>query len=218
MVIISKYSNTVEYNLKTTLDASGISKLQAEIRKTQDALRVLSAQELIGDKSATKAIQEIQKLQQALTKSFNSRVGMLDMNKFTAELAKSKTNLAGLQQEFAKAGITGQTAFNQVIGRLGKLDTGVKSTSKAVDKIFNTIGNTVRWGIVSSAFNQMSNSVYKSVEYVKELDDSLTQIMLVTDYSRENMNDFAKSANEAAKNLGSTTTAMTNASRSKVSI
>lgn len=212
MVIISKYSNTVEYNLKTTLDASGISKLQAEIRKTQDALRVLSAQELIGDKSATKAIQEIQKLQQALTKSFNSRVGMLDMNKFTAELAKSKTNLAGLQQEFAKAGITGQTAFNQVIGRLGKLDTGVKSTSKAVDKIFNTIGNTVRWGIVSSAFNQMSNSVYKSVEYVKELNNSLTQIMLVTDYSRENMNDFAKSANEAAKNLGSTTTAMTNAS------
>lgn len=212
MVIISKYSNTVEYNLKTTLDASGISKLQAEIRKTQDALRVLSAQELIGDKSATKAIQEIQKLQQALTKSFNSRVGMLDMNKFTAELTKSKTNLVGLQQEFAKAGITGQTAFNQVIGRLGKLDTGVKSTSKAVDKIFNTIGNTVRWGIVSSAFNQMSNSVYKSVEYVKELDDSLTQIMLVTDYSRENMNDFAKSANEAAKNLGSTTTAMTNAS------
>lgn len=209
MVIISKYSNTVEYNLRTTLDASGISKLQAEIRKTQDALRVLSAQELIGDKSATKAIQEIQKLQQALTKSFNSRVGMLDMNKFTAELAKSKTNLAGLQQEFAKAGLTGQTAFNQVLGRLGKLDTGVKSTSKAMDKMFNTISNTVRWGLVSSTFNQMTNSVYKSVEYVKELDDSLTQIMLVTDYSRENMNDFAKSANEAAKSLGSTTTAMT---------
>lgn len=212
MVIISKYSNTIEYNLKTTLDASGISKLQAEIRKTQDALRVLSAQELIGDKSASKAIQEIEKLQRALTTSFNSRVGMLDMNKFTAELTKSKTNLAGLQQEFAKAGTTGQTAFNQVIGRLGKLDTGVKSTSKAVDKIFNTIGNTVRWGVVSSAFNQMTNSIYQSVEYVKELDDSLTQIMLVTDYSRENMNDFARSANEAAKNLGSTTTAMTNAS------
>lgn len=212
MVIISKYSNTVEYNLKTTLDASGISKLQAEIRKTQDALRVLSAQELIGDKSASKAIQEIEKLQRALTTSFNSRVGMLDMNKFTAELTKSKTNLAGLQQEFAKAGTTGQTAFNQVIGRLGKLDTGVKSTSKAVDKIFNTIGNTVRWGVVSSAFNQMTNSIYQSVEYVKELDNSLTQIMLVTDYSRENMNDFARSANEAAKNLGSTTTAMTNAS------
>lgn len=212
MVIISKYSNTVEYNLKTTLDASGISKLQAEIRKTQDALRVLSAQELIGDKSASKAIQEIEKLQRALTTSFNSRVGMLDMNKFTVELTKSKTNLAGLQQEFAKAGTTGQTAFNQVIGRLGKLDTGVKSTSKAVDKIFNTIGNTVRWGVVSSAFNQMTNSIYQSVEYVKELDDSLTQIMLVTDYSRENMNDFARSANEAAKNLGSTTTAMTNAS------
>lgn len=212
MVIISKYSNTVEYNLKTTLDASGISKLQAEIRKTQDAIKVLQSQELLGDTSATKAIQEIEKLQRALTSSFNSRVGMLDMSKFQASLASSNTSLVSLQKEFRKAGTTGDLAFNQVIGRIGKLDTGIKNTSKTVDKIFNTIGNTVRWGIISSGFNQMTNSIYKSVEYIKELDNSLTQIMLVTDYSRENMNAFAKDANNIAKSLGSTTTAMTNAS------
>ena len=56
------------------------------------------------------------------------------------------------------------------------------------------------------------NSIHQSVDYVKELDDSLTQIMLVTDYNRDAMNQYAKSANEAAKAVSMTTTGMTNAS------
>ncbi len=56
------------------------------------------------------------------------------------------------------------------------------------------------------------NAIHSSVDYVKELDDSLTQIMLVTDYNRDSMNQFAKSANEAAKAVSMTTTGMTNAS------
>ena len=45
-----------------------------------------------------------------------------------------------------------------------------------------------------------------------ELDDSLTQIMLVTNYNRDSMNQFAKSANDAAKAVSMTTAGMTNAS------
>ena len=56
------------------------------------------------------------------------------------------------------------------------------------------------------------NSIHQSIDYVKELDDSLTQIMLVTDYNRDSMNQYAKSANEAAKALSMSTTGMTNAS------
>lgn len=75
----------------------------------------------------------------------------------------------------------------------------------------NTFGNTVRWGLIASAFSSVMNAAHESVQYVKDLDESLTNIMMVTDYSREAMNDYAKAANEAAKSLGSTTTAMTNA-------
>lgn len=55
------------------------------------------------------------------------------------------------------------------------------------------------------------NALHDSITYVKDLDRSLTDIMMVTDYSRQQMNDYAKSANEAAKALGSTTVAMTDA-------
>lgn len=56
------------------------------------------------------------------------------------------------------------------------------------------------------------NAIHQSVQYAKDLDDSLTQIMLVTDYSRDSMNEYAKAANEAAKAVGQTTVGMTNAS------
>lgn len=94
---------------------------------------------------------------------------------------------------------------------MGKIDTGLRQISKTGDKIMNTFGNTVRWGLIASAFSGVMNAAHESVQYVKDLDESLTNIMMVTDYSRSAMNDYAKAANEAAKALGSTTTAMTNA-------
>lgn len=209
---MAKYSQTVSYNLKTTLDASGIAKLQAEIRKTQETLKILSTQSLIGDKQAQEAVQVIEQVQKALKDSFNSRLGMLDLGKFNSSLKDAGLSLTTIQQNMSRAGITGTTTFNSLVGQIGKLDTGLKSTSKTADKLFNTFSNTVRWGVVSSGFNTIMNNANRAVEYVKGLDDSLTQIMLVTDYSRESMNEYAKSANEAAKALGSTTTAMTNAS------
>ena len=57
------------------------------------------------------------------------------------------------------------------------------------------------------------NSVHQAGQYVQELDKSLTNIMMVSGESRENMNEFAKSANEAAIRLGATTTQMTEAAK-----
>lgn len=210
MVIISKYSNTIEYKLKTTLDASGLTKLQSELNNLSLDMQKLANRELISDKNKQSTLHTIDTVQKALTQAFNPKLGMLDINKFQKGL--EGLPLSRIQKEFYQMGSSGKAAFVDLLGSLGKLDVGLKSTSSNLDKIKNTIGNTIRWGVISSAFNQVSNSISRSVDYMKELDDSLTQIMLVTDYSRENMNSFAKDANEAAKALGSTTVAMANAS------
>lgn len=209
---MAKYSSSVHYDIKTTLDASGIAQLQAEIRKTENAIQSLAYRDLITERQANNAMAEIKKLQDAINSSFNSSLGMLDMNKLSASLRSGQTSLGQLQKAFSAAGSTGEKAFNDTIARLGKFDTGLKSTSSTIDKMFTTISNTVRWGVVSRGFNSVTDLIRQSVDYMKDLDDSLTQIMLVTDYSRNSMNEYAKSANEAAKALGSTTTAMTNAS------
>jgi len=65
--------------------------------------------------------------------------------------------------------------------------------------------------MIASVFSGMMNSIHKSVQYVKDLDKSLTNIQMVTASSRDSMNNFAVQANEAAKKLGGTTVQMTNA-------
>lgn len=211
MVIISKYSSTVEYKLKTTLDSSGISKLQAEIKKTQTELKKLSEQNIISDSAMGTAQAQLSKFSKILNQSFNSKLGMLDLSKVNKLMGENALSIGKISTAFSMAGTKGEVAFNNVLGRIGKIDTGLKSMTKTTDKIMNTIGNTARWGVIASGFQSIMNGAHQAVQYVKDLDASLTNIMMVTDYSKEQMNEYAKSANEAAKALGSTTVAMTDA-------
>ena len=206
---ISKFSNTVQYNLKTTLDSSGLTKLQSQIRQTQNELTKMQSMGLISDKQVTEAKSQLIGLQTALSKSFNTKLGMMDMSAFQKNLKESGVEISRLATTFRSVGTSGTTSFNGLLGQLGRIDTRMQSLSKSTDKVLNTIGNTFRWGIIASGFSQMMNSIHNAVDYVKDLDSSLTDIMMVTDYSKQQMNEYAKSANEAAKALGSTTVAMT---------
>ena len=208
---MSKYSSTISYNIQTTLDASGIAKLQAEIRNVETELQRMANQNLISDRSLSDASGKLKQLRTLISSAFNSNLGMLDITKFTNGLKSANLSLVDMQKAFSTAGSVGDAAFLSTLGRLGKLDTGIKSVSKTTEKLFNTIGNTVRWGVVASGFQTILNSAHQTVQYVRDLDTSLTNIMMVTQQSKEQMNEFAQSANEAAKALSSTTVNMTDA-------
>lgn len=210
---ISKYSNTIEYSITTKLDAKGLTQLQNQIREVEASLSRLATKKDSDPFNFGESVQQLQKLNKALSSSFDSSLGMLNISKLKTELKDAGVTANQLGQAFSQGGAQGRIAFNNLLGQIGKIDTGLKRTSTTVDKMFNTISNTVRWGVVSSGFSAMLNSLHQSVDYVKELDDSLTQIMLVTDYSRQQMQEYAKSANEAAKSLGATTVDVTRGSQ-----
>ena len=205
---MAKYSSSVHYNITTSLDASGITKLQAELNKIEHELNILSKRELIGDAAVSDALSDIKRIQSALTTAFNPKLGMMNMNTFMSELTKGGRSLT---QIYDTLGNRSTSAMANLAGQLGKIDTGMKSVSKTTDKIFNTIGNTVRWGVIASGFQYVLNSAHGAVQYMRDLDESLTNIRLVTDESKESMREFALYANEAAKNLGNTTVAYTDA-------
>ena len=207
-----KYSNTVEYNIKTSLDSKGLTQLKSELQGLELKLQNMGNKGFLDEKTFVDARNQIQGLGQALTDAFNPSLGMLDLSKLNQELKSNDVTAQGLKTAFSSLGAEGQVAFNNLVGELGKLDTGILRTNSQIDKLFTTFSNTFRWGLVSSFFSQFMNAIHSSVDYVKELDDSLTQIMLVTDYNRDSMNEFARSANEAAKAVSMTTTGMTNAS------
>ena len=208
---MAKYSQVVSYNIQTTLDASGIAKLQAEIRNVETELVRMANQNLISNSSMQDASNKLRQLRTQISSAFNANLGMLDTKKFTDGLKSANLSLVDLQGAFKTAGTVGEAAFVNTLGRLGKLDTGIKSVSRTTEKLFNTIGNTVRWGVVASGFQTILNSAHQTVQYVRDLDTSLTNIMMVTQQSKEQMNEFAQSANDAAKALSSTTVNMTDA-------
>ena len=211
MIKISKFSNTIEYNLRTTLDASGITQLQGQLSSINTQLDQMSKKQLISSKEATQAQRQIKQLGDALSSSLNPQTGLLDLSKFKQQL--SGLSLSQLEQSMSKVGATGQIAFGNMIGQIGRMDTSFKSISSFADKIFNTMGNTVRWGITASIFQTIQNSLYRAVDYVQELDTSLNNIRIVTSASNEDMRNFALYANEAAQAIGASTTSFTDAAQ-----
>lgn len=210
---MAKYSNTVEYNIRTTLDNSGIAKLQSELVQLQNRVNTLGAKGLIPESSMQKTLADIKVVQTALQQAFNPKLGMLNASKFMSSLKAQGASLNSIYQSFNNAGAAGQRAFTSMYGQIAKIDTGMRSVSKTTDKIFNTMGNTFRWGIIASGFAGMMNSIHEAAEYTKDLDKSLTNIMMVSGETRDNMNEYARTANEVAQKLGSTTVAMTDATQ-----
>lgn len=215
---MAKYTNTVQYNLKTTADLSGINKLQTQLNKLQASFAKLN---LSPDSSnflsntpeqVEETINAIQRLQRIISTSTNMKLGTIDLSKFNSQLKESGLTLSSLQNAFNRCGVEGRQAFNSVLNTMTNLDTKAKAISSTTDKMFSTIGNTVRWGLVASAFQNVSNSVYQTVQYFKDLDKSLNDIRIVTGQSAEQMKEFARYASEASSSLGRTTTDFTNAS------
>lgn len=210
---MSKYTNTIEYKLKTSADLAGLTKLQNQIRAVQTEFTKISLNsDIVNADKINNVVNNLTKLQNALRSSMNMNLGTIDVSKFNASLEKSQMNLASLKSTLMQCGIVGQQSFNDLISTIGTLDTKVRTTSSAVDKVFNTISNTVRWGIVASGFETVSNSIARSVQYFRDLDKSLNDIRIVTGQSSEDMRNFAQYASEAAASLGKTTVEFTNAS------
>jgi len=108
-------------------------------------------------------------------------------------------------------GTRGTMAISNLSNALLSMNKGALNVNTTLSKIANTFGNTVRWGITASIFQGMMSSVQGAVSYMKNLDESLTQIQMVTNSSKENMRELAQYANNAAQALGSTTVDYTNA-------
>lgn len=211
---MAKFSHVVEYALKTTYDAAGITKLERDLSRVQTELTKLMQlpNTKVEMKGLDQSIRDVEKLKTALMSAFNTDIGMLDMRRFQSEISKAKISVEGLQKAFKTSGVAGQQSFAALTAKIASFDSGMKSISTTTQKVFNTFANTVRWGVTASVFETMNNDLRRAVEYVQELDSSLNAIRIVSGESAEYMRDFAKQATEAASALGKTTTDFTNAS------
>ena len=211
---MAKYSNVVEYNIVTDVDSSGIVKLQNELTKLKQSLKfdkVGFNQLGFDDAKIDKSIKKVNQLQNALTAAFNPKIGTVDLSKLNASLQKEHTSLQMIVKDWEQMGTRGTMAISNLSNALLSMNKGAMNVNTTLSKIANTFSNTVRWGITASIFQEMLSSVQGAVSYMKDLDESLTNIQMVTNSSKEDMRELAQYANQAAQALGSTTTDYTNA-------
>lgn len=149
-------------------------------------------------------------VQKALGNAFNADLGVMNINKLSLELRKLPIN--DIYKSFQKAGAQGSAAFNSISSAVMKGNLQLKESNKLLDKIGTTFGNTVRFGLASSVFNRMTDSLQRSWNFTKQLDTSLNDIRIVTGKSADEMERFARTANSAAQKLGATTNDYTKAS------
>lgn len=139
-----KYSNTIEYNIKTNLDAKGLTQLKSELQGLELKLQTMGDKGFLDSKTFADARNQLQGLGQALTDAFDPSLGMLNLSALNKELKDNGVSAQGLRTAFGSLGAEGQIAFNNLTGQLGKLDTGLLRTNSQIDKLFTTFSNTFR--------------------------------------------------------------------------
>ena len=194
-----------------TVDKTGLN----EIKKQLADIRVEAASAKMSGKltdDLEKASKAATELENILNSAWNSKLGQLDLSKVNTGIKNTYGTVQNLQKALVQSGATGAAAYNNFARSVLNANIQLKETSQTLDKMATTFKNTIRYGISSSIFNNLSNSVKKAYDYTVKLDSSLNDIRVVTGKSAEEMDKFAIRANKVAKDLGRSTKDFTEAS------
>ena len=194
----------------------GFSANKTDLKELQSALEMISVKAKLPNNSLDTELQKAattaRQLSDILDRSFNKDLGTLNVAKFNQELVRSNLNLQTIQSDFSKVGVQGSLAYNTIASNILKTNVQIKESNKLLDKMAVTMANTVRFGISSRIFNDAAKAIQKAYNYCLDLNESLTDIRIVSGQSADQMAEFAVQANQAAKSLGASTLDYTEAS------
>lgn len=200
-------------NLSMTADTS---KAKAQLQQLQQQLTALIN---LNNKSSgfgiTKEIQAAStaaaQLKVQLSAATDVNTGKLDLSRFSQQLNKSNMSLEKYQHALYALGPEGEKAFATLAGSIANADARISNANSKLAQFAVTLKNTARWQISSSVLHGFMGTLQSAYGYAQDLNESLTNIRIVTGQSTEQMAQFAKRANDAAKALSTTTTAYTDA-------
>ena len=195
--------NKINFEIGFTTNLKNLNQLKselAEIRKLTQSTSFSLPADQVGN-----VLKSANNLEHAMTAAFNPKLNTVNVQKFNNILKQSGTNLAEIQKNFSTLGAVGNKAFAQGVSNLMSFNNAAKQTNEFLENIGTSIGNTIRWSLISSAINTISGGIQQSYYYIKDLDSALNDIRIVTGKSADEMSKFAEEANNAAKSLAVTT-------------
>ena len=189
------------------------SQAKQQLQDLQAQLSQISTQPInVNDASLVAANKAAIELQQNLQKAMNPNTGKLDLSRFSNELQRSGKKLSDYATILQNIGPQGQQAFLSLSNAIATAEAPTTRLNAQLLKFGQTIKNTINWQISSSLIHGIVGQYQAAINYAEKLNTSLNNIRIVTGQNTDQMAAFAKTANESAKRLNTTTTAYTNAS------
>lgn len=211
---------TVKFDTKFTSDISGLQQAKSALEDIQKKsfleLKIVDYSSAKGVEEATRKLdaakESASQLSSMLDAAFNKDLGKLNISAFEQQLKQSSTSLQQMYANLSAIGPVGQNAFHKVATEVLTTSTQLQKSKTFLDEMAETMSNTIKWGIASSAMKNFTTSVQQAYNYVKDLDHSLNEIRIVSGLSADQMDKFAIKANASAKALGAATKQYTDAS------
>lgn len=205
--------NNVRIGVQLDVEQSGVKKLQQALQSITNKVRDISeggAGNLTEELTA--ASEAAKKLESILSSSWNEKLQQFNLTDVKKGIDDTFGSTQKLGMTLVKAGTEGQAAFSAFQTAVARTNIELVESNKLLDEMAESMSNTIKWGITSSIFNTLTGAVQKAYHYSNDLNESLNNIRIVTGASTEEMEKFAKTANSAAKALGSSTLGYTDAS------
>ena len=194
----------IKFGVSLQTKQNGLKDIVSSLKQVQQATQNVKKSGHL-TKQFTEASQAARKLESIINESWNDKLNQLNLNQFNQSVKSSFTSMQNLKRQLTSAGPQGKAAFNQIASSILNTNMQLRQSNKLLDSMATSMANTVKWGITSSIFNNITGSIQKAYYYAKDLDSSLNDIRIVTGDSADEMERFAKTANDAAKDLGRST-------------
>ena len=206
----------IKYSVGFDVQKQGLNQLKKSLQElqkltTKDLMKINTTDAKQAAEDFSKIKTQIQNVQVALRKAFNAKLNTTNIEAFKASLKESQSSVQQVYQALKLGGAAGENAFRNLSTQVLSTNVQLRESHSILDKMATTLGNSLKWSLASGAVNTMSRSIEQAYGYVKALDGSLNDIRIVTGKTADEMDRFAEKANNAAKNLGTSTTDYTNA-------
>ena len=135
-------------------------------------------------------------------------------------IAKRKENINTLEEELRDTGLYTQAlekreeAELQTEKAILKINSASEKNINLLDEMKARVAQTVEefltFGIVNSLFSAIRQSITKTIETIKELNEAMTNVQMVTEGTDAETQKLASQYSDLAKELGATTTEIAN--------
>ena len=200
----------IKINLGFSADTSQARREMQSLSQAINQITEHSAT-LIDDSNLREGVQAAKELATHLQRAYDTDTGKLNLAQFSKSLSTAGQDLKYFQNNLSKLGVEGEQAFLRLAKSIVTADTPTIKLNSHVKNLLDDLIKVGRWQFSSGVMHEFVGLMQTAYGYAQDLNESLTNIGIVTGQNTNQLGEFAAKANAAAKELSATTLDYTDA-------